>query len=306
MEKLELDDSLKKEGLALFKEFEKIAYRQDFIVKRTQKDKSIALNLLQQTIEELRQKKSYIEEANKKLETQSLELKDNLRDLRTSFTELEQFSYIASHDLRSPVRTIGSFAQLAQKRLKDHPNEEVHEFLNYIIHGATQMDLVISDLLRYSRAGGRDQNPTCIEIDKIVKIVEFNLLNEIRKSEATIKTINLPTISVLKTGFIQLLQNLIHNAIKFRSELKPIITIEAKEQKEYWLFSVSDNGMGLDISFQNRAFLPFQQLHEEHKAGTGIGLAICKKVVQLHGGMIWYEPNNSGKGTTFFFTIAKL
>lgn len=284
--------------------------RLEFMQARMLKDKNIAINLLNQAIDDLRAKQEEVQEANRVLleqkqllEEQSLQLRENLLRLEMSYEELEQFSYIASHDLRSPLRTIGSYAQLLQRRYGRQLDEDADEFLNYITSGTKQMNDIISDLLNYSFI--RDQKGSFVPIDlnKILEMVLFNLHSDIEEAKARIEVHELPReIRASKSGMLQLFQNLIGNAIKFRSIEDPQVCIHCSPEGDGWHFTVTDNGIGLDEAFSHKAFLPFQRLSDRSLPGSGIGLAICKKIVKLHGGQIWYE-SRPGAGTIFHFTI---
>ena len=284
--------------------------RIDFMHVRMQKDKSIAINLLNQAIEDLQEKQEQIEEVNQtllvqkqQLEIQSKQLRESLERLEMSYEELEQFSYIASHDLKSPLRTIASYAQLLQRRYHDQMGEEANEFLQFITSGAKQMNNIIKDLLEYSFIRKQKENLSSIDLNEIMEIVEFNLRSDLKEAGAVLKIGSLPTeLKASKSGMIQLFQNLVSNAIKFQSELKPEIRIDANLQSGYWQFRVQDNGIGLDERYSNKVFLPFQRIEARDLPGSGIGLAICKKIVKLHRGDIWYK-SHPGAGTTFFFTL---
>lgn len=292
---------------------------QDFKVKRLLKDKSIAVNILEATIEDLEKKKLEVEEINIKLSSQQQELQsqkriiednaktlqNNLDKLELSYKELEQFSYIASHDLKSPLRTIASFAQLLERRYRDELDDQAREFIDFIVSGVNQMSEVIQGLLQYSHIGQSHESLEAIDLNEVVALVKNTLKAELEENTASIQADDLPTVIGNKVGIIQLFQNLIHNAIKFRQANNPIVTITSQylAGSKHWEFRVTDNGIGMSEEFQNKVFLPFQRLNTKKIAGLGIGLAICHKVVKLHGGQIRYE-SQLGMGTTFIFTIA--
>ncbi|HFA47968.1 MAG TPA: hypothetical protein ENJ95_03000 [Bacteroidetes bacterium] len=298
---------------AIKKEFEK----SEFKFVRTSLDRKIAEKALKASIEELENHQQQLEEANHELSKQknelklknqiiqekSLELAENLKKMELSFKEMEHFAYIASHDLKSPLRTIGNFAQLLKRRNFSQLDEESKEFVDFIVSGAKQMHDVIRNSLEYSRVGMDDGSFRKTNLNNTLEIVRFNLKKEIEKSGAQIICEALPILKVNKTGILQLFQNLLSNAIKFRGDAAPIIKITHEKKEGYYEFNVSDNGIGLDEQFQEKAFLPFQRLGNLHKPGSGIGLAICKKIARMHGGDIWFKSNEKG-GTTFTFTLS--
>jgi light-regulated signal transduction histidine kinase (bacteriophytochrome) len=278
---------------------------------RTLKDKNIAVNLLNQVIEDLQRQKEEVNRANQilteqkqLLEEQSRQLRESLERLEMSYEELEQFSYIASHDLRSPLRTIASYAQLLQRRYHNQLDDTADEFLNFITSGAHQMNDIISDLLAYSGIQDKKDQFTRVDLNEVLCQVRFNLHTEIEETQARIESDTLPAdVLASKSGMLQLFQNLVGNAIKFKGKQQPEVQISAQQELNNWQFQIRDNGVGLDEAYNKKAFLPFQRMSDRSLPGSGIGLAICKKVVKLHGGDIWYESREEG-GTTFYFTIA--
>lgn len=302
--------------LAEVKKIKKIEVRNEFKIERILRDKAIVVNILNSAIEDLEKKKMEVERSNKLLfeqaqelkqqkqiiEEKSLELKDNLRKLELSYRELEQFSYIASHDLKSPLRTISSFAQLLKKRYYGKLDEQADEFVEFIVAGVYQMNEVIAALLDYSRVGDPEERFSFTDLNEVLEIVKQNLRKHIEENQVNIVAEELPVISVHKTGMVQLFQNLIDNSIKFRGGEPPVISISSHYLEDHWEFKVSDNGLGMDESYQKKLFLPFQRLTHHKKNGMGIGLAICKKIVKMHHGDIYYQSSH-GKGTTFVFTI---
>ena len=302
-----------------FKEVKKEQERIDFKIKRILKDKTIVVNILEATIMDLEKNQLKIRNANellnkqkeelqkqkKIIETHSQELSRNLSKLELSYKELEQFSYVASHDLKSPLRTISSFAQLLHRRYTHKINEEANEFLDFIITGVAHMNEVINGLLLYSKIGNNNDSFVEVNINEVLDLVRFNLKAEIRDTGTCIKQNEMPIILGNKIGIIQLFQNLVHNAIKFKSEKTPEIFISCNRipQSILWEFKVADNGIGMSNEYQKKVFMPFQRLRNDDNLGTGIGLAICQKVVHLHQGTIRYD-SSPGKGTTFIFTLA--
>ena len=283
-------------------------------------------DLLNKSILDLRQKQEELAAANDELERQKAEiqfkneeltrqksivesqrrsLEDNLKDLENSYSQLEQFSYVASHDLKSPLRTISNFASLLRKRYKGKFDAEADEFLDFIVTGALNMNQVICDLLDYSRLGLKENDFSVVNLQDIIELVSFNLNDEINSNQVKLICDPMPTLQANKSSMIQLFQNLISNAIKFRQQsVSPEITIKVEDYQESWKFTLQDNGVGMDEQFQTKAFQPFQRLNNQDRPGTGMGLAICKKVVGLHGGDIQFnsKPN---EGTCFTFSLKK-
>ncbi|TVR22127.1 MAG: PAS domain S-box protein [Anaerolineaceae bacterium] len=224
-------------------------------------------------------------------------------ELRRSNEELEQFAYVASHDLQEPLRMVTSYLQLIEQRYADKLDDDAREFIDFAVDGATRMKQLINDLLSYSRVQRSKREFEPINIGDILRQVCDNLRLSIEDNGATITHDDLPQVTANAAQMAQLLQNLIGNAIKFRRDEPPQIHIGAQRQRDEWHFRVSDNGIGIQPQYTERIFVIFQRLHaREQYAGTGIGLAICKKIIEKHGGRIWLEsePDN---GTTFHFTL---
>jgi light-regulated signal transduction histidine kinase (bacteriophytochrome) len=226
-------------------------------------------------------------------------------ELRHSNTELEQFAYVASHDLQEPLRGIAGLAQLLQQRYQGQLDSRADEYILHIVEGTQRMQTLINDLLAYSRIGRRGEAIQATAVEAALKATLENLNMAIREYGATITNESLPTVRADATQLIQLFQNLIGNAIKFRSERPPHIHIGVADAGDFWQFSVRDNGIGIEPQYFERIFQVFQRLHtrREYK-GTGIGLAICKKIIERHGGQIWLE-SELGQGSTFYFTLPK-
>jgi two-component system, chemotaxis family, sensor kinase Cph1 len=305
---LSLSDEERARVLGIAQRANKQYAKVDFLLKRVNNDKTITINLLNKTVEELQMRNDYIAETNyqlsdqkTKLEEQSKEMQKSMKALEMSYTEMEQFAYIASHDLKTPLRNIGSYAQLLKKRYYNNLDNTSNEFLDFIVSGVSQMNSIISDLLEYSRAD-REKEASIVDFARVVELVQLNVRDQIEFNKAIITTDNLPSIFASKSGIIQLFQNLIENAIKYRSDEDPVIHIKAELQESEWLFSVQDNGVGLEEIFQDKAFLPFQRIEHRDRPGSGMGLAICRKVVKMHDGKIWFSSNGKS-GTCFHFTI---
>jgi PAS domain S-box-containing protein len=226
-------------------------------------------------------------------------------ELERSNKELEQFAYVASHDLQEPLRMISSFTQLLARRYKDKLDAEANEFIDYAVDGANRMQRLINDLLIYSRVGSKGKPFAATDLNTIMGQVLVILNPVIEENHAIITNNELPTASVDESQMVQLFQNLIGNAIKFRSMEPPLIHVSVNENDREWTFGIKDNGIGIDLQYKERIFGVFQRLHsKEEYPGTGIGLAICKKIVERHGGRIWIE-STPGKGSAFYFTLPK-
>jgi signal transduction histidine kinase len=248
-----------------------------------------------QLYEETAAAKHDLEEANVRLKKQTLEL-------ARSNAELEQFAYVASHDLQEPLRMVASYTQLLSRRYQGRLDADADEFIGYAVKGVNRMQGLIYDLLEYSKVGSTDHY-TRVDCAGRIKEAVANLKDAIEESGAAVATDDMPEVFGDGRQLTQLFQNLIANAIKFRNHAPPQIRISARREAREWIFSVRDNGIGFDPQFADRIFVIFQRLHnKERYAGTGIGLAICKKIVERHNGRIWAE-SAPGEGTTFFFTI---
>lgn len=238
------------------------------------------------------------------LQERDRELEARTEELERSNEELEQFAYIASHDLQEPLRMISSYTQLLAKRYKDQLDGDANEFINYAVDGANRMQVLINDLLSYSRVGTKGEDFSHVDLNSVLEAVKANLKGVIEETGAVIKYSKLPTVMADNSQMIQLFQNLIGNAVKFRREgVTPEIEITSKKEGNLFRFVVKDNGIGIDKKYLDRIFVIFQRLHtKEEFPGTGIGLAICKKIVERHGGEISVE-SAEGKGSDFTFTL---
>lgn len=233
------------------------------------------------------------------------ELEKRATLLQRSNEELERFAYVASHDLQGPLRTIASYLQLLEMRYKGRLDQEALEFIDFSVSGAKRMQTLILDLLNYSRISSAPKPFVKTNVADLVKDVTKGLESTIKSSGAQIIVKDLPLISAEPNQLYQLFQNLIDNALKFIKDKQPVITVKCTEHQNEWEFAVADNGIGIRPDFKEKVFQIFQRLHTTSEyPGTGVGLAICKKIVQLHGGRIWFE-SEPGQGTTFFFTIRK-
>lgn len=241
-----------------------------------------------------------------KINEHTKELTEANHELARSNQDLEQFAYVASHDLKEPLRMISSYTQLLNKKLEASFDTDSNEYMRFILDGAQRMSNLINDLLDYSRVGRTNDIKQQISLDEILSTSLSNLQAKINDTQATIRYDNMPVIRAVYSQILQLFQNLIDNAIKFRKPGEsPVVEIKCEEKRNEYLFSVSDNGVGIQKEYSERVFVIFQRLHNRDKySGTGIGLAICKKIVEFHGGKIWLESEPE-KGTTFYFTLKK-
>ncbi len=258
--------------------------------------KAVLAEKLQQTVQELEKE---IEE-RKRMEKQ---IKTYSHELERSNRELELFAYAASHDLQEPLRAISSYLQLVERRYNNKLDHKGQDFIQRAVKGAKRMQDMINDLLTYSRITTRAAVFKTCSLEKILDRVLNNLSVAIEKSGALITREPLPQLACEESQFTRLLQNLCSNALKFCEKDRPEVHISAKEQDQHWLFSVKDNGIGIKAEHKEIIFHIFHRLHGRGEyPGTGIGLAICQKIVEQHGGTIWLE-SQPGEGSTFYFTI---
>lgn len=244
-----------------------------------------------------------LEEQITRRETAEEELKRTVTDLRRSNAELEQFAYVASHDLQEPLRMISSYMQLLSRRYAGKLDSDADDFIGFAVDGAKRMQTLIQDLLIYSRVGTRGKPFEPTNCEDVLEQALTNLEVATNESGAVVTHDQLPTVAADDMQLTQLFQNLISNAIKFRGEDMPRVHITAEQKADEWLFSVADNGIGIEKGFFKRIFVIFQRLHgRDEYSGTGIGLAVCKKIVERHGGKMWVE-SEQGNGATFYFTI---
>jgi light-regulated signal transduction histidine kinase (bacteriophytochrome) len=242
-----------------------------------------------------------IRELNAHLEERVLE---RTEDLLRSNDELAQFAYVASHDLQEPLRTVSIYAQLLAKRYRDQLGPDANEFIGYITENASRMQNLIRDLLDFSQIDSRSTDHFArTRCDAVVDEALVNLRLRIEESGATVSHTPLPCIVGDPVQLTRLFQNLIVNAIKYRRDEPPLIHISAERCKKDWVFSVRDNGVGIEPQYAEKVFGIFRRLQPRSEStGNGMGLAICKKVVNRHGGRIWVE-SEPGKGSTFRFTL---
>lgn len=231
-----------------------------------------------------------------------LKLEEQNRQLLQSNAELEQFAYVASHDLQEPLRAIAGCTQLLAQRYRDRLEPDADQLISHIVDGSTRMKALIEDLLRLSRVSTQHELGE-VNADQVAERVKRNLSTVIQAAEAVVDIAPLPTLRADRTQLLQLFQNLIGNALKYRREQPPRVEVKAERKGDFYEFSVADNGIGIDARYFERIFGVFQRLHTRAEyPGTGIGLAICRKIVERHGGKIWLT-SEPGKGTTFYFTL---
>ena len=230
-------------------------------------------------------------------------LAERSKELQRSNDELEQFAYVASHDLQEPLRMVASYTELFAERYKGKLDDKADKYIDYAIDGAKRMQQLVQDLLAYSRVGTQGRTPAPVDSEFVVRNVLHSLKVAIEESRAKIVCDKLPAVRADELQFAQIFQNLIGNALKFHGDRVPHIRISAEQNDGKCRFSVKDDGIGIDEQYAERVFQMFQRLHERGKYdGSGIGLAIAKKIVERHGGSIWFD-SELGKGSTFYFTM---
>jgi signal transduction histidine kinase len=249
------------------------------------------------------------EELNREVEERRRaedQLKKTLADLERSNKELEQFAYVASHDLQEPLRMVSSYTQLLAERYENQLDDKAKKFINYAVDGAVRMQQLIQDLLSFSRVTTRGEEFQAIDSGAALGMAMSSLGETIQQSGALVTNDDdFPQVMADQTQLARVFQNLISNAIKFRGQKQPRIHVSVQEQDLHWLFSVEDNGIGIDPRYSGKVFVIFQRLHtREEYPGTGIGLALCERIIKRHGGKIWFD-SKPGEGSTFYFTFPK-
>lgn len=232
-------------------------------------------------------------------------LRQTAEELARSNKELEQFAYVASHDLQEPLRTVRGFVQLLQQKYSKQLDADADTFIEHAINGTERMQALIADLLAYARVGTHSREPVLTDATDAFRQALGSLTERINETEAEITHGQLPTVLVDPSQLAQLFQNLLGNAMKFRGDARPKIHVDACREGDHWHISVSDNGIGIDPQYHQKVFEVFRRLHSRQQyEGTGIGLAICKKIVERQGGRMWVE-SLAGQGSTFHFTLPK-
>lgn len=231
------------------------------------------------------------------------QLASKVEELARSNCDLEQFAYIASHDLQEPLRMVAAYTQLLSERYRGKLDSTADRYIGYAVEGATRMQALLEDLLAFSRTGRDGLPPAATDVTTTIQEVLKNLAFVLKEHNVTVTCNPLPTILADRFQLVQLFQNLIGNAIKFRGKKSPAVTISAEKQGEEWVFSVVDNGIGIADEHKEFIFKIFQRLHTRAEyPGNGVGLAICKKIVEHHGGRIWVD-SELGQGSNFRFTF---
>jgi signal transduction histidine kinase len=261
--------------------------------------------LLVQGILVLRPALANIHQGISQLELAKQALQHKSEELARSNAELEQFAYVASHDLQEPLRMVASYTQLLARRYQGKLDRDADEFIGFAVDGATRMQTLIRDLLSYSRVMTQGRSLQPVDTRRAFEAACENLHKAIEESGVSVSVGALPVIQADVTQMTQLFQNLLGNAVKYRNERMPRIHVDARAVEKSWLFSVEDNGIGIEPQYFERIFQMFQRLHTREKySGTGIGLAICRRIVERHGGKIWVE-SAPGHGSTFHFAIPR-
>ncbi|MBT9317363.1 hypothetical protein IXB50_18230 [Leptothoe spongobia TAU-MAC 1115] len=243
-----------------------------------------------------------------RIQSYQAELRERKRaeaELQRSNAELEQFAYVASHDLREPLRMVTSFTQLLAQRYSNQLDDEANTIINFAVDGAARMQALIDDLLTFSRVGTQGNPFEVVDCKESLNLALSNLQILLQETQADITKAPLPIVMADPAQLVQLFQNLISNALKYRSERPLTVEIGSESQENHWLIWVRDNGIGIKPKYAERIFLIFQRLHTRQQySGTGIGLAICKKIIERHGGRIWVE-SAPDQGAIFYFTLPK-
>jgi len=230
-------------------------------------------------------------------------LQAHATELQRSNAELEQFAYVASHDLQEPLRKVASFTQLLQRRYAGKLDARADQYIEFAVDGAKRMQALINDLLAYSRVGRSDREPALVSSDAALTQARANLAEQIEETGATIETGHLPLVLAELPLLIAVFQNLLSNALKFSGGKPPRVVITVRRDEPFWLFSFSDSGIGIEPEYAERIFVIFQRLNERSAyAGTGIGLAMTRKIIEYFGGRIWLDTTFTG-GTRFYFTL---
>jgi light-regulated signal transduction histidine kinase (bacteriophytochrome) len=230
-------------------------------------------------------------------------IEESLEELQRSNAELEQFAYVASHDLQEPLRMVSNYTQLLARRYQGRLDEDADTFIGFAVEGAARMQQLINDLLEFSRVATKAKEAQPVEMDTALNFALANLTAALDEAGAKVIHGELPAVIGDDSQLSRVFQNLIGNAIKFRGPEAPVIEVTAEQDGDYWRFGVRDNGIGIAPQYSERIFVIFQRLHtRDEYAGTGIGLALCKRIVERHGGRIWVE-SAAGEGATFYFTL---
>ena len=227
---------------------------------------------------------------------------ERTEELARSNRELEDFASVVAHDLRSPLLTISGYCRILEEEYGKRLDETANQYLGFVIDGVGRMNRLVEDLLGYSRLGRSEEPLEQVDLEEVLVLAKANLEAAIRDSRARLHTDPLPTVAGNHTQLVQLFQNLLGNAIKFRREVDPVVHLRCTDDGDRWQFAVEDNGIGIERQYFERVFQVFQRLHGREYPGSGIGLAVCKKIAERHEGQIWLE-SEPGQGTTVYFTL---
>jgi len=242
---------------------------------------------------------------NKQLKVNQDKIKEQNLNLERANQELEKFAYIASHDLKSPLRNINSFMNLIQRKLKNYPDESVHEYLNFATSSAKQMHFLVNDILEYSKLGDKKIELHQVNLNETIRKVTQSIQTTIAEKNAIIEIDDLPLIEANETQMTLLFQNLIENGIKYNKSKPPKIEVINQSDNDKHLIIIKDNGIGIAEEYQQKVFEMFQRLHgQQEEQGSGIGLAICMKIAEQHGGKLWLT-SEVGNGSEFFVELPK-
>jgi signal transduction histidine kinase len=274
--------------------------------QRTEDEIGVAVHAFNQMLERIEDADRALRALNTTLEervaARTADAEERAAALKRSNEELEGFAYVASHDLQEPLRAVSSYAQLVQRQMAGKAGPEVDVYVEHVISGAARMRELIRDLLDYSRVDRQATKLGLVAVDAVLEGVLSDLSTTMSEQRAEITRGELPVVMADGGQLTQLLSNLLTNAIRFRGEAPPQIHVRAERIGDQWRFAVRDNGIGIEARHRDRIFVMFQRLHGRERPGTGIGLAICKKIVAGHGGRIWVE-SEVGRGSTFYFTL---
>lgn len=278
---------------------DELYYMISFTPIRNEKEEVVGAACFARNITELRK-------AYRKLEEMNQELLAKAEELSASNADLERFAFIASHDLQEPLRMVSSFLQLLRQRYQHQLDKKAESYIDFAVDGATRMKELIHGLLDYARVGNMTADAVAVDLNQVMRDVQILLKTKIEETNAVVLTEHLPIVPRANyTQMLQLLQNLLGNALKYRSEKDPLVQVGVEDSGDTWTIYVKDNGIGFDMRYADKIFQVFQRLHQQRTfTGTGIGLSICKRIVEKMGGTIWVE-SMPGKGSSFFFTIVK-